>query len=181
MREPSPDDLSVLIPESRTAELSSGGALVFPELTVRELAPMMRAMGEAVEALASGDVAAALGAHGEAITAGLALACGATLTEIAALPDDDYGRCLGAMMGANEAIFAAPDAEAPGDPGEPVEAPLGWSDVLQSLVSAGHPPYMVEDYTLRQVQWWGASVSRRRTQYAAMILAAAIGSGPGQT
>jgi hypothetical protein len=178
MREPSPDDLSVLIRETRTAELSSGGALAFPEITVRDMPAMLRALGDALDLLRAGDVAAALGAHGEAITAALSLSCGASIAVIRALPDADYGRCLGAMMGANEALFAAPDAEAPGDPGEPVEAPLGWSDVLQSLVSAGHPPWAVEDYTLRQVQWWGAAVARRRTQDAAMILAAAIGSGP---
>jgi hypothetical protein len=38
----------------------------------------------------------------------------------------------------------------------------GWSDLLQSLIGAGHPPAAVLDYTMDQVSWWHAAIVRDR-------------------
>jgi hypothetical protein len=106
---PSPDDLSVLAPEPRQVRLASGMVVDVLPVTVRQLAPFVRALGPAREALAGpdADVWQLIADYGEAITAGLSVALAMPVSAIECLSPGDYLACLNAVLEANRDFFGS--------------------------------------------------------------------------
>ena len=105
----SPDDLGILDPVPERVKLSSGLLLDVHPLTVRQLAPFVRALGPAREALAdpAADVWDIIADYGEDIAEGLAVALVMPQSAIECLSPGDYLDALNAVLRVNADFFGS--------------------------------------------------------------------------
>lgn len=106
---PNPDDLDVLSPAPVKVQLSDGLVLNVYPITVRQLAPLVRALGTARDALAAADVDVwdLIASHGEAVSAGLSVALGINPDAIERMKPAEYLACINSMLEANRDFLGA--------------------------------------------------------------------------
>lgn len=97
-------DLNTYIPEIRHPLIGGKNVTVAP-LKVRQIPPFVRAIGPAFGPVASGDIAAAVGLHGEALIEALAIATGEPADWLGDLDADEFMRLVSEVVEVNADFF----------------------------------------------------------------------------
>lgn len=175
-----PNDLGILFPPVRVVRLRGlpGGYLDINPVRIRQLQAFVVAALPIMPELTSSDpdISALLADHREDCVAVVCASC-EIRTELArGLSDEDLLCALGAAVHVNADFFQIQQAPAAPLDATPADAPAyGWADTLQALVSAGHRPQEILEYTLAQVRWWSEAISRaRQMHHADAILSARL-------
>lgn len=98
-------DLNTYVPEIRHP-LIGGKTVTVAPLKVRQIPPFLRAAGPAAGLLFAGDLAGALGLHGEALIEAIAIATHEPADWLGDLDADEFLRLVGEVVEVNADFFA---------------------------------------------------------------------------
>jgi hypothetical protein len=160
-----PDDLSNLYTETTGIELTDGTVVCIEPITLEALPAFLDAYAELYH-MPEGDFEEERGF--------LRVALHEDYFKLIGEADmQDIVRMVGGVMDANKDLLFPADGEdsntLENDASES-GIPWNWADAMQTLVSNGHPPETIKQYTVAQARFWLTAIDRleRRKQVADM-------------
>lgn len=157
------DEFAAIAPAPERLRVG-GETLTLTPLRVRVLPAVMAALAGVDAGLFDPDDALALATlmieRGEQLIDLVALLAGREPGWVSDLETEEFFALLIAVLQINADFFRSGRRAQTAAPAAPAAT---WADTLQLLISSGHPPGAVQDYTLAQVRLFAQAARRQRT------------------